>query len=98
MTGSEQVDGLDGLYEQLYRKRSGWHWQTNAETGAIALFPNVPHHAPNSPAQRALEDAWEVKAIAQAEESERMERANRIEAKAEVNTLAARKAQIVRGN
>ncbi len=84
----EQIDGLAGLAEQLSRKRSGWIWHENSETGALALFPETAKDV----------DAWEQRALAQNAEAEAMERANRLEAKAEVNTLAERKGQIFRGD
>ena len=34
-------DGLDDLYERLYRKRSGWHWIINPETGGFAVIPEA---------------------------------------------------------
>ena len=84
----EQIDGLAGLAEQLLRKRSGWIWHENPETGALALFPETAKN----------EAEWERRALAQNAEAEAMERANRLEAKPEENALAARKGTIVRGD
>lgn len=89
-------DGLAVLAEKLAIKRSGWHRIEGPD--GVAVFPSVPVYTADSPEQRRLENAWEAKAMAQAAESERMERANRIEGKPEENSLAARKAQITRGD
>lgn len=87
---TDNIDGLDDLYERLNRKRSGWHWQINSETGATALFPSVPVYAANSPEQRALEDAWEARAIQMHENQE----AIRLAAKPKENAMT----RITRGD
>ena len=84
---TKQTDGLDALADKLAIRRSGWHRHENSETGAVVLFPSVPVYQQGSPEQRALEDAWQVKAVAQAAESERMERATRLEPKPRQNTM-----------
>ena len=92
---TEQTDGLAGLAERLAIKRSGWHRVEGPD--GVALFPNVPVYTAGSPEQLKLENLWEEKALAQNAESERLKRANRLEGKAEVNTLAERK-RIMRGD
>ena len=94
----EHLEGLDAIAERLNFKRLGWHRHVNEETGDVALFPTVALHTADTPAQRQLEEKWQAKAMAQNEENERLERANRLAAKVEVNTLAERKAQITRGD
>ena len=79
----EQIDGLAGLAEQLLRKRSGWIWHENPETGALALFPETAKN----------EAEWERRALDMHEAQETI----RLEAKPEVNTLAERK-RIIRGD
>ena len=79
----EQIDGLAGLAEQLSRKRSGWIWHENPETGALALFPETAKN----------EAEWERRALDMHEAQETI----RLEAKPEVNTLAERK-RIIRGD
>jgi len=79
----EQIDGLAGLAEQLLRKRSGWIWHENPETGALALFPETAKN----------EAEFEQRALDMHEAQETI----RLEAKPEVNTLAERK-RIIRGD
>ena len=50
---TEQIDGLEELYERLYRQRSGWHWIVNPETGIFALLPETAKDV----------SAWERRAI-----------------------------------
>ena len=58
-------DGMEALANSLAIMRSPWDHVYHSETGALAvMFPKVPHHAPGSKEQLALEDAWESKAIA----------------------------------
>ena len=78
-------DGLAALTEVLAIKRSGWHRVAGPD--GVALFPETAKDV----------DAWEQRALAQNAEAEAMERANRLEAKAEVNSLAERK-RIMRGD
>lgn len=58
-------DGMEALADSLAIMRSPWDHVYHSETGALAvMFPKVPHHAPGSKEQLALEDVWESKAIA----------------------------------
>lgn len=95
MHENNNLDGLAALTERLAIKRSGWHRVEGPD--GVALFPSVPVHTADSPAQRKLENIWSAKALAQNAEADAMERANRLEAKPVENTLAGRK-QISRGD
>ena len=80
----EHLDGLERLAERLARKRSGWHWHENSETGEVALFPETAKS----------EHEWEARALAMHEKQKTI----RLVEKPEENALAARKGQITRGD
>ena len=90
----EHLEGLDALAERLTFKRLGWHRHVNEETGDVALFPNVPLYRSGTPEQLKQEREFEQHALAMHEAQEPV----RLDAKPEENSLAARKAQITRGD
>jgi hypothetical protein len=81
---TEQTDGLERLAEVLARKRSGWHWHENSETGQVALFPETAKS----------EHEWETRATLMHDRQKTI----RLDEKPVENALAARKGQVVRGD
>ena len=76
-----EIDGLAELAGKLAFKRSGWHREENPDTGAVAYFPVTATDV----------DAWQARALAQAQESERMEREIRPAPKPLENALRLRR-------
>ena len=85
---ADDIDDLDDLLGELGHKLSGWTRVVNPATGAMAYFPKTATDA----------DAWEVRAIAQAEESVRQGIANAPPPKPEENVLKERGDRLRRGN
>jgi len=75
-----EIDGLGALANVLAIKRSGWHRVENPENGAVGLFPLTATD----------ESDWAQRALAQAQEAERMERETRPAPKPLVNAYAER--------
>ena len=61
---TEEIDGLDILYQRLAIRRMGWHRHEHSTSGETAYFPSVKVHPSGSTEQRKLEDAWEQRALA----------------------------------
>ena len=67
---------------------------TPTPDGKFAVFPKVKRHPPNSPEQRAAEDAWESRC----EQMHDNQVPITVEPKPEENTIAAHKDRLVRGD
>lgn len=66
---------------------------TPTPDGKFAVFPKVKRHPPNSPEQRAAEDAWQQRAMEMHENQVLV----KLDPKPEINELQARK-DLVRGD
>ena len=93
----DSLEGIDAILEVLAEddlERSGWRKHVNHETGAIAMFPSVPHHIPGSKAARAAENEWEARCQSMHDQQITLVP----EPKPEVNTLQERVDQLRRGD
>ena len=93
----DDLAGIDAILEVLAEddlERSGWRKHVNHETGAIAMFPSVPHNIPGSKAARAAENEWEARCQSMHDQQVPIT----LEPKPEVNTLKERVDQLRRGD
>ena len=90
------TDNVDALIRDLALQKANLHRVENPESGAVAMFPTVPSHAPNSPEQRALENEWETRAILQTQQAERLTIENQPTRKPKQNAFAD--LSIIRGD